>query len=213
MNPELQAKIDEARANGYSEEEIQRYLSDQNITISQPEMDRSEEYAGLAQGIGLEAAKTAATLGGSYLVGKKLLKGLGNSLGRGPVAPASPTAPGAVGPVSPEMRTFEVLKTSSEELRAQEAARKAQQAASQARQPGMVQRVAQMAYDKIAPAARAAAPYARGGIGGMAALMPGNTGQNYPFPTSGPMRGSEINPQTGRPWTRQELDAYYAQQR
>jgi len=50
-------------------------------------------------------------------------------------------------------------------------------------------------------------------IGGTvtAAVMPGNVGQNYPFPQSGPMRGQEINPSTGRPWTKQELDAYRAQ--
>jgi len=50
-------------------------------------------------------------------------------------------------------------------------------------------------------------------IGGTvtAAVMPGNVGQNYPFPQSGPMRGQEINPSTGRPWTPQELDAYRKQ--
>jgi hypothetical protein len=52
---------------------------------------------------------------------------------------------------------------------------------------------------------------ARAGVGATAALTPGNVGQNYPFPTSGPMRGMEINPQTGAPWTPQELQAYRAQ--
>ena len=40
---------------------------------------------------------------------------------------------------------------------------------------------------------------------------PGNVGQDYPFPQSGPLRGSEINPNTGRPWTKEELAAYRAQ--
>jgi len=52
---------------------------------------------------------------------------------------------------------------------------------------------------------------ARGGAGVAAALTPGNIGQNYNFPQTGPLRGSEINPQTGRPWTQQELAAYNQQ--
>lgn len=49
-------------------------------------------------------------------------------------------------------------------------------------------------------------------LGGAAALlMPSNIGQDYPFPQSGPLRGSELNPATGRPWTREELAAYRAQ--
>ena len=37
------------------------------------------------------------------------------------------------------------------------------------------------------------------------AVQPGNADQNYGthFPMVGPMRGSEINPNTGRPWTQQ----------
>jgi len=86
-------------------------------------------------------------------------------------------------------------------------------APAQASQPGVAQRVAQMAYDKLTNVAQRAAPYARAGMGALAALTPGNIGQDYPFPMSGPMRGQEINPQTGRPWTREELSAYYATQR
>jgi hypothetical protein len=59
--------------------------------------------------------------------------------------------------------------------------------------------------------ASSAAPYVRPATGVLSALMPGNVGQNYPFPTSGPMKGQEINPQTGRPWTPRELEAYRAQ--
>jgi hypothetical protein len=60
---------------------------------------------------------------------------------------------------------------------------------------------------------RAAAPMARAAGGAAAAFTPGNVGQNYPFPTSGPMRGQEINPATGRPWTAAELQEYNAQMR
>jgi hypothetical protein len=46
---------------------------------------------------------------------------------------------------------------------------------------------------------------AKGGAGLAAALTPGNIGQRYNFPTTGPYAGMEINPMTGRPWTPQEL--------
>jgi hypothetical protein len=65
--------------------------------------------------------------------------------------------------------------------------------------------VRQLAASKVLPG------LARAGVGITAAVMPGNVGQNYPFPQSGPMRGQEINPSTGRPWTPQELDAYRKQ--
>ena len=72
-------------------------------------------------------------------------------------------------------------------------------------QPSIVDRATQMvrqlALDKVV----------KGGLGVAAAVTPGNIGQNYNFPQSGPLRGSEINPQTGRPWTPQELTAYRAQ--
>jgi hypothetical protein len=58
---------------------------------------------------------------------------------------------------------------------------------------------------------RGVAPYARVAGGIAAAAMPGNVGQNYPFPQSGPMQGQEINPNTGRPWTAAELQQYNAQ--
>ena len=82
-----------------------------------------------------------------------------------------------------------------------------------AQQPGVMQRgmdyarqMQKIAADKVMQGARAVAPYARtAGVGLTAALMPGNAGQNYPVPQKGPFRGMEINPNTGRPWTPQEL--------
>lgn len=82
------------------------------------------------------------------------------------------------------------------------------------------QKIKQLAMDRvIQPAAqglRAAAPYATGlpgqaAVGITSAIMPGNVGQNYPFPQVGPLKGQEINPNTGRPWTKQELAQYNAQ--
>jgi hypothetical protein len=85
--------------------------------------------------------------------------------------------------------------------------------AQTAGQPGIAERVRQIAMQRIAPVAQAVAPVARAATGVGAALMPGNMGQNYPFPQSGPMRGQEINPATGRPWTAQELQQYNSQMR
>lgn len=79
----------------------------------------------------------------------------------------------------------------------------------------MAKKVQQVAMERVLqPAGQMAskmAPAARVGTGVLGAVMPGNMGQNYPFPMSGPMRGQEINPTTGRPWTPMELDAYRAQ--
>jgi hypothetical protein len=60
-------------------------------------------------------------------------------------------------------------------------------------------------------AMQAAPTAARVGVGATAAITPGNVGQNYNVPQAGPLRGSEINPQTGRGWTPEELARYNAQ--
>lgn len=51
---------------------------------------------------------------------------------------------------------------------------------------------------------------AKGGAAAAALLTPGNVGQDYMVPKTGRMRGMEINPMTGRPWTREQLQAYEA---
>ena len=125
-----------------------------------------------------------------------------------PVTPATAPAPATPGPVAPQAAPAQSPAP-------------AQQAGRSIVQTGMdyANRVRQAAMDKvITPAAQAApriasaaAPVARAATGIGALVMPGNTGQNYPFPMSGPMKGREINPQTGAPWTPQELQAYRAQ--
>jgi hypothetical protein len=86
-----------------------------------------------------------------------------------------------------------------------------------AQAPNMLQRGADMArqMQKIAAnRVQAAAPYiARVAGGAAAALLPGNMNQDYPFPQEGALRGQEINPATGRPWTAAELQQYNAQMR
>jgi hypothetical protein len=82
-------------------------------------------------------------------------------------------------------------------------------AAPQPAQPGVIDKATQMVRQLAA--SKVMQGMARVGGTAAAALTPGNVGQNYPFPQSGPLRGSEINPATGRPWTPQELTAYRAQ--
>jgi hypothetical protein len=90
MDPTLQAKIAEAKANGYTDEEINAYLESQDKPLVQnAPMDRSEEYLGMAQGMGGEAAKLGLELGGAYYLGKKLLGAAGKAF-KGPVAPTTP---------------------------------------------------------------------------------------------------------------------------
>ena len=170
MNPEMERRIQEARDAGYSEEEINAELAIIQGTASAPEVqpqtpiDRTEEYTGLAQGIGLETAKTAAELGLAYYGGKKLLGAAGRAFGGGgPVAP-TPT---------PAQQTFNTLKATD-----------AQNAARSVQQPGVMQRgmdyarqMQKIAADKViqgaqavAPVARAAAPYAAPAAVGLGAL-------------------------------------------
>ena len=65
MDPQLQAKIDEARSHGYSQEEINSFIASQNAPATQPmsgapnpymQNDRSQEHTGLAQAALLQGA-------------------------------------------------------------------------------------------------------------------------------------------------------------
>lgn len=221
MNPEMEKRIQEARDAGYSEEEIQAELAIMQGTAPAPQVqpqtpiDRTEEYNALGQGVGLEAAKMA----GYGAVGAYGLKKLADVV-RGPVAPPTPTQPGATqrilsqamgrpGMVStPPAVNPAVSPSYAAPSAAQPAAAAPQQpgAVRQGLQQGMeyANKVRQIAMDKVM---QNAGTIGKAGLGAAAALTPGNIGQKYNFPTSGPMRGMEINPQTGRPWTPQELSA------
>lgn len=89
MDEQLQAKIDEAKAAGYSDEEIQHYLNTKEIPVEQP-IDRSAEMLGTVNA----TAPSALTLGAEGLAlgyaGKKAVEAFQN---RGPVAPAQAQAP------------------------------------------------------------------------------------------------------------------------
>lgn len=215
-----------AKAAGYTDEEIDEYLRRKQDTTNQtyaqpsaeppvpstviPEISRSAEMATTA-GLGLgPAVATGAGIGaGAYGAYKMLPKVvdlgqrmLGGGQAPGPVdlrgqmagarnipVTATPPAPGPVAPGTMPPAT--------------------PPAAQPAAQPGVIDRAADTIRQLAASRAMQGVSKIAGAAG--AALTPGNIGQNYPFPTSGPLRGSEINPATGRPWTPQELAAYRRQ--
>ena len=191
MNEELQRKIEEAKANGYSDEEIQQYLSTgpQQVQPQQP-IDRSEEYAGLAQGAAGKAGQYALEYG---VPGAAAYYGVKKIFGKPSAPPAAPTAP-----VRPEPLLNEKWDRAL--------------GVRQQGQPSMLQRgmeyadkVRQIAMDKVM---QNASTIGKTGLGAAAAVIPGNIGQSYNFPTTGQYRGMEINPMTNRPWTPEELRRY-----
>ena len=107
-----------------------------------------------------------------------------------PIEPVAPTGPVATGPVAPQP-----MPTATPAAPAQA-------------QPSMLDKttsmIRQLAANKVFQG------LAKGGIGAAAALTPGNVGQNYMVPQTGRMRGMEINPLTGRGWTREQLAQYNA---
>jgi hypothetical protein len=228
MDEKIQAQIAEAKANGYTDEQIDAFLNpkpverldektDESGKPVSPFVDRSEEAVAIGQyGLG-----KAAELGAELYAGKKILQAAGRAF-RGPqgVAAVQPgQSPNSIAPtrtpVTPVTPTSAPLEPGGQKLTDFTQQRGAYEKPNMM-QRGMdiAQKMRQIAAEKViapaASAATAAAPYVRGAtaVGGM--VMPGNAGQNYgaQFPQTGPMRGSEINPQTGRPWTPQELAQY-----
>jgi hypothetical protein len=129
-----------------------------------------------------------------------------------PPPPAPPPAPPA--PAAPQGPS--VIQRGMDYARQMQriAAEKVMQGAQAAGQ-SMVN-AGRAAGEGLATAGQAVAPYARAAaapvaVGLTAALMPGNAGgAGMMVPQTGRLRGSDLNPMTGRPWTRQELDAYNA---
>jgi len=104
-----------------------------------------------------------------------------------PIQPIAPQGPVTTQPIAPQAMP---------------------QAAPQAQPQSMLDRTTSMIRQLAAN--RVVQNLAKGGVGLTAALMPGNVGQDYMVPRTGRMRGMEINPLTGRPWTREQLQAYEA---
>ncbi len=215
MNPqELEQKRQEALAAGYTEDEINQYV--QSINTPQPQqgvgaMDRSEEYTGLAQGIGLDAATKAVEYGvpaaAAYYGGKKLIQNFRGT----PTAQQAQQAQQATRSFATP--TQQAVNASRPSLTVQQGGLSSGpvQPTSPTTPPptqpsSMVQRgidytnkIREIAMNKVLQ------NVAKGGTAAAAMLTPGNIGQNYPVPQQGPYRGMEINPMTNRPWTPQEL--------
>lgn len=222
MDPELQKKIDAARADGYTDEEIQDYLqrqqardqvveqAQQSQTIPAPEiapyqgMNRSEENTALAQGMGADALQNLlkmASIGAGAYGAKKLVD---RYMGARPTPPAAPPTapPPPVGP-PPEMPPAEPAPFGN----ATEAQRKWNQRLAQpepqTRTGQLLDRTTQMVRQLAAN--KLLQNTLKGGAGAALALYPSNLGP--PVPESGPFKGMEMNPNTGRPWTSRELEA------
>jgi hypothetical protein len=218
--------IEGARANGYTDEEIQTYLNqrEQPVAATTP-TDRSEEYTGLAQGLGMEAAKYLGYgLGGAYALkkGADLLRSAGSAGAAGSAPSGTATAgsilsetlgrPGTVptgtmgGPVAPSAVATATPPPTVQQVTQSPALR---EMARRLAQPSLVDRAADIATRMREVAANRVVQGAmRAGTGIAALAMPSNVGQNYPYPTTGYMAGQEINPYTQRPWTPQELEQY-----
>lgn len=196
----------EAKDAGYSDEEIDAFLkaNPQITTSTAKQEERLEPPPPTTEinevGKGAEAA-TAATIAGAGAYGVRRAISAASrvaeamqAMKQGMGAPAAQPTPG---PVRPQTSVIVDSQGRPMQMPQPQPAARAQPQA----QPGMMDRIAQMARTYGPAAARMVS-------GAATAAMPSNVGQGYNFPQAGPMRGMEINPMTGRPWTREELAAY-----
>ena len=231
MDQDLQKKIDEARANGYTDEEIQQFLATKNQSVpSQVPIDRSEEYKGLAQGIGLNVGgdilstgATAAAVGAGAYGAKKAYDALTASRGAQQAAQqvgqqAAARATGTTGQqtfsqmtkqlTDPKIVNFENYfpKPVVPEVPATSGpvAPQAQLVGQQAAQQGYMDKASQMVRQVAAN--KALQNMAK--LGGVASLSLFSPELGPMTPQTGRMRGMEINPMTRRPWTREEIQQY-----
>ena len=193
-----------AKADGYTDEQIDAYLA----TKGQPlppdtPRDRGEEQIAVAQGMGMSAADTALDIA-KYGLGGAAAYGLGKKI-FGPIKPPPPPPVTFTGGANPafDAALSKPYKPPGMIERGMDYANQMRKVAADKVMQGV--RAAAPIAENVAGAARAVAPAA---IGLTAALMPGNAGQQYNFPQKGPFAGMEINPNTGRPWTQQELAQY-----
>lgn len=227
MDQNLQQKIDEAKKNGYTDEEIQQYLAtSQQPVPTQVPIDRSEEYKGLAQGIALDTmgnvidvgGKAAAVGAGAY--GAK--KAFDYFAGKGPVAPSvaqqaaqqaaqqvgqqvatRATGTGGAGAFNQMAQTLTDNKTIQFPNQTPTTVTGPVKPA-EIPQQSMIDRAGQMVRQMAAN--KAVQNMAK--FGGLASLSLYSPELGPQTPTTGRMRGMEINPTTRRPWTPQEIKQY-----
>lgn len=215
MDPELQKKIDAARAEGYTDDEINSYLGLRTAQANaqaqgqtpppevQPQAEissgpSSEELKALGGGFVASnalpiAGAAAAGLGyGAAKVAAPLIKSAARNLMQtmiqpGPVAPTSPTA-------APQI----INPATGQPFAAAPAAAPAQ-AAPQTMLDKTTQMMKQIAANKVLQNTLR--------LGGAAAFAAQPSDLGPQVPQKGQFRGMEINPMTRRPWTREELAA------
>ncbi len=218
-----------AKADGYTDEQIDAYLASKGQPLPpDTPRDRGEEQVAVAQTLGVGAAAGAGDialdvlkygLGGAaaYGIGKKVFGPPSASSMAMPQQAAVPQQAVVNGPPQPGPADNRVRFPANQPAGTPQPA--AQQPSVMQRGMDYARQMQRIAADKVMQGARAVAPAAEAvasgaravapaALGLTAAIMPGNAGQNYPFPQKGPYRGMEINPMTGRPWTPQELAQY-----
>lgn len=211
MDQNIEQKKAEARANGYTDEEIEQFLATKNQPVpTQVPIDRSEEYTGLAQGIGIEALKNIGLGLGAYYGGRGLIRAAGRSFGGGtpPTPSVPPTAPPPMpsAPIRPAPPPEPVLNpTWDKALGVNQPGPAASTAPTQnVSSQGFTDKATQMV--RQAAANKALQNMVK--LGGVASLSLFSPELGPMTPQTGRMRGMEINPMTRRPWTKQEIEQY-----
>lgn len=156
MDENLQAKIQEARDAGYSDEEIQQYLASKSQPLPQEQpIDRSGEYGATA----MAAIPTAIELGAAGYGVKKLTDAF-----RGAPAPSTGTQPGSAMDIAKRFTTPSSGPVAPNPTVSPSYTAPAQQAAK----PGLIEQgsryakeMQRIAAEKVMQTARAAAPAAR----------------------------------------------------
>jgi hypothetical protein len=183
--------VEAAKAEGYSDEDIEKYLASQGQTISgqpipatpavaeQVPLDRSNEYMGLA---GAGAVGAGAALAGKALILDPIRQGISAMMKPSPVA--GPVAPSPQPAPRPMPQTAPVAQASAQQTSRQAMADKVRQIAAQ--------RIAGFGASGAAvPAAVAAGGAAATGIAGgqMAAMTPEQRKAYYDSMMMGAMSG------------------------
>jgi len=145
--------VEAAKADGYTDEEIQQYLAtkDQAIPEEKP-IDRQDEKIGVMTSVVPDAVKYGLEGAGLYAGGKALANAF-----RGPGAGAMAAPPVAVPPpppITPAQQTFNALKATD----AENFARTTQQPSVVQRGINYAQQMQKIAAEKVMAGARAAGP-------------------------------------------------------
>lgn len=206
----LQKKIAEAKAAGYTDEEIQNYLNPTPpAPVPQPQkqslVDMMHQYnpqgfgqpltpeqTGTAQFGAGQAAKYLGEVGLGYGAYRGL-KNVAQNFGNPP--------PSSTGVDTGGQKVVDFARGMAPNGIPSPAPQPPQPPTAQ----NFIQRMSQLAQ-QYSPVAEKIAPVAKVGI--PAALATYSRPLGPPVPQRGPYQGTEINPQTNRPWTAQELQQY-----